>query len=364
MWSELGEYLRVSIFGQSHAPAIGVVMDGLPAGERVDLEALEAFLQRRAPGRTDTSTPRREEDRPRILSGLVDGHTCGAPLAAVIENTNTRSGDYENLKDVPRPGHADYTAQVRYGGAQDVRGGGHFSGRLTAPLCIAGGICLQILARRGVEVAAHIQRIGGVEDRPFRPLGEDAGALAQLRRAPFPTLEQGAGERMRKAILDARAEGDSVGGVIECVVQHPPAGLGGGMFGGIDSRLAAALFGIPAVKGVELGAGFRVAEMRGSENNDPFRMEGDRVVTSSNHAGGVLGGITTGMPLLFRVAFKPTPSISREQDSVSLSRHREEKLVVHGRHDPCIVPRAVPVVEAVAAIVLLDAMLDPPARLP
>ena len=193
MWSELGEHLRVSIFGQSHAPAIGVVMDGLPAGERVDLEALEEFLQRRAPGRTDTSTPRREEDRPRILSGLVDGHTCGAPLAAVIENTNTRSGDYENLKDVPRPGHADYTAQVRYGGAQDVRGGGHFSGRLTAPLCIAGGICLQILARRGVEVAAHIQRIGGVEDPPSGRWGRTPGRWPNCAGPPSPPWSRGRG---------------------------------------------------------------------------------------------------------------------------------------------------------------------------
>ncbi len=364
MSSEFGKNLRVSIFGQSHAPAIGVVVDGLPAGEAVDLEELHAFLQRRAPGRTDTSTPRREEDFPKILSGLVNGRTCGAPLAAVIENTNTRSRDYEELKDVPRPGHADYTAQVRYGGFQDVRGGGHFSGRLTAPLCIAGGICIQLLARRGIEVAAHIRSVFQTEDRPFDPLGESSETLRRLRQAPFPVLEAGKGEEMRCVILEARSLKDSVGGTVECIVQNLPAGLGGGMFGGADSRLAGVLLGIPAVKGVEFGAGFQAARLRGSQNNDPFYMEGDRVRTRSNRAGGILGGITTGMPLIFQAAFKPTPSIALEQESVSLSRGEDRPLTVHGRHDPCIVPRAVPVVEAAAAAVVLDLLLDSPARLP
>lgn len=364
MSSEFGSNLRVSIFGQSHAPAIGVVIDGLPAGEAVDVDELCAFLQRRAPGRTDTSTPRREEDAPKILSGLVNGRTCGAPLAAVIENTNTRSQDYENLKDIPRPGHADYTAQVKYGGFQDVRGGGHFSGRLTAPLCIAGGVCIQILRRRGVEIAAHIAGIAAERDRPLRPLGETAQTLDRLRSAPFPTLDPEAGARMRAAILAARDQKDSVGGTVECIVQGLPAGLGGGMFGGADSRLALVLFGIPAVKGVEFGAGFGAADLRGSENNDPFRMEGGQVRTASNHAGGILGGITTGMPLIFRAAFKPTPSIALEQDSISLSAGENRRLAVRGRHDPCIVPRAVPVVEAAAAAVALDLLLDSPARLP
>ncbi len=364
MSSELGTHVRVSIFGQSHAPAIGVCVDGLPAGERVDLEELAAFLSRRAPGRDDISTPRREEDRPRILCGLVDGVTCGAPLAAVIENTNTRSGDYDGLKDVPRPGHADYTAQVRYGGWQDTAGGGHFSGRLTAPLCIAGGIALQILRRRGILVGAHIWSIAGVEDRPFSPLGEPKKILENLAAAPLPVLDSQAGEKMRRRILEARSEGDSVGGVVECMVTGLPGGLGGPLFGGMESRLAAALFGIPAVKGVDFGAGFRAAEMRGSEHNDPFGIENGRVVTTTNQAGGILGGITTGMPLIFRAAFKPTPSIAKEQGSVSLSRREEERLVVRGRHDPCVVPRAVPVVEAAAALVVLDALMDSPARLP
>lgn len=363
MSSYLGRNLHVSVFGQSHSPAIGVCVDGLPAGERVDPEELQSFLKRRAPGQTATSTPRKEADETRILCGLADGVTCGAPLAAVIENTNTRSQDYARLRDVPRPGHADYTAQVRYGGFQDVAGGGHFSGRLTAPLCIAGGIALQILARRGVQVSAHIQSIGEIEDRPFDSMGEQAEILDRLKAAPFPVLDEKAGERMRASILQARSERDSVGGVVECIAQGLPAGLGDPMFGGMEGRLAAALFGVPAVKGVEFGAGFGAARMRGSEHNDPFALREGRVVTKTNHAGGILGGITTGMPILLRAAFKPTPSIAMEQDSVSLSRMEAEKLVVTGRHDPCIVPRAVPVVEAVTALVLLDALLDPPARL-
>ena len=364
MSSVMGHNLKVSVFGQSHAPAIGVCVDGLPAGEKIDLEELGRFLKRRAPGRDSTSTPRKEGDEPELLCGLVEGVTCGAPLAAVIRNGDTRSRDYDNLRDVPRPGHADFTAQVKYGGFQDAAGGGHFSGRLTAPLCIAGGIALQILARRGVRVAAHIRSVADVEDRPFDPLGEEAAVLDRLARAPFPTLEDKAGERMRRAILEAREAGDSVGGVVECIAQGLPAGLGGPLFGGMEGRLAAALFGIPAVKGVEFGAGFGAARMRGSEHNDPFAAEGGGVRTRTNHAGGILGGITDGMPLLFRAAFKPTPSIAREQDSVSLSRLEGTKLTVHGRHDPCVVPRAVPVVEAAAALVLLDALLDPPGRLP
>ncbi len=363
MASYFGDHIRVSVFGQSHSPAIGVCVDGLPAGERVDLEELDRFLQRRAPGRDFTSTPRKEGDKPAFLCGLVEGITCGAPLAAVIENTNTRSQDYDNLRDVPRPGHADFTAQVKYGGFQDVAGGGHFSGRLTAPLCVAGGIALQILARRGIRVSAHIRSVADIEDRPFDPMGEEPEVLDKLSRAPFPTLEEKAGERMRAAILEAKEQRDSVGGVVECIVQGLPAGLGGPLFGGMEGRLAAALFGIPAVKGVEFGAGFRAAALRGSQHNDPFEVRDGRVVTRTNHAGGILGGITTGMPLVMRAAFKPTASIALEQDSVSLSRMEEEKLVVRGRHDPCIVPRAVPVVEAAAALVLLDALLDPPARL-
>lgn len=358
MASYLGEHIHVSVFGQSHSPAIGVVVDGLPAGERVDMEELGRFLKRRAPGQNATSTPRKEADLPQFLSGLVDDVTCGAPLAALIENTNTRSQDYAQLRDKPRPGHADFTAQVKYGGYQDVAGGGHFSGRLTAPLCIAGGICLQMLKRRGIEVAAHIASITGEADRAFDPMGETVETMDALKRAPFPVLDEKAGERMRKVILQAKEEGDSVGGIVECLVTGVPAGLGEPMFGGMENRLAAALFGIPAVKGVEFGAGFGVATMRGSENNDPFTVKDGKVVTQTNHAGGILGGITNGMPLVFRLAFKPTPSIAREQQTVSLSKNQVEELVVTGRHDPCIVPRAVPVVEAVTALVLSDLLFS------
>ena len=358
MASYLGEHIHVSVFGQSHSPAIGVVVDGLPAGERVDMEELGRFLKRRAPGQNATSTPRKEADLPQFLSGLVDNVTCGAPLAALIENTNTRSQDYAQLRDKPRPGHADFTAQVKYGGYQDVAGGGHFSGRLTAPLCIAGGICLQMLKRRGIEGAAHIASVAGEDDRPFDPMGESTETLEALKRAPFPVLDEKAGERMRKVILQAKEEGDSVGGIVECLVTGVPAGLGEPMFGGMENRLAAALFGIPAVKGVEFGAGFGVATMRGSENNDPFAVKDGKVVTQTNHAGGILGGITNGMPLVFRLAFKPTPSIAREQQTVSMSKKQVEELVVTGRHDPCIVPRAVPVVEAVAALTILDLLFS------
>lgn len=358
MASYLGEHIHVSVFGQSHSPAIGVVVDGLPTGERVDMEELGRFLKRRAPGQNATSTPRKEADLPQFLSGLVDNVTCGAPLAALIENTNTRSQDYAQLRDKPRPGHADFTAQVKYGGFQDVAGGGHFSGRLTAPLCIAGGICLQMLKRRGIEVAAHIASVAGEADRPFDPMWESVETMDALKRAPFPVLDEKAGERMRKVILQAKEEGDSVGGIVECLVTGVPAGLGEPMFGGMENRLAAALFGIPAVKGVEFGAGFGVANMRGSENNDPFTVKNGKVVTETNHAGGILGGITNGMPLVFRLAFKPTPSIAKQQQTVSMSKKQVEELVVTGRHDPCIVPRAVPVVEAVTALVLSDLLFS------
>ena len=358
MSSTWGNKIKISVFGQSHAEAIGICVDGLPAGERVDREELRRFMQRRAPGRSAVSTPRREADEVKILCGLVEDVTCGAPLAAIIENTNTRSKDYEFLKETPRPAHADYPAQVKYGGFQDVRGGGHFSGRLTAPLCIAGGICLQILARKGIEIAAHISSVGDVQDEGFDPMGISQESLAGLRAADFPTLSAEKGEEMRALILAASAEGDSVGGTVECMVTGLPVGIGGPLFGGLDGKIASAIFGIPAVKGIEFGAGFGAAGMKGSENNDPYTVKDRKIQTLSNNAGGILGGISTGMPLLFKTAFKPTPSITKPQQSVRLSTLEETELRVVGRHDPCIVPRAVPVVEAVTAIALLDALLE------
>lgn len=329
MGSSYGRNVRITVFGQSHSPAIGVTVEGLPAGFAIDRAALRAFLERRAPGRDATSTARREADEPEFLSGLVGDVTCGAPLTAVIRNTNTRSQDYDALRAVPRPGHADWPAQVRFGGFQDVAGGGHFSGRLTAPLCVAGGIVIQMLAQKGVSVQASAERIAGETDPG----------------------------RQREAILAARAMGDSVGGVIACEVRGMPVGAGDPMFGGIENRISEAVFGIPGVKGIEFGDGFSASERRGSENNDPYRMVDGKVKPVTNHAGGVLGGLATGEPITFRVAVKPTSSIALEQDSVNLLTGENVRLRVQGRHDPCIVPRAVPCVEAAAALAVYDVLL-------
>ena len=349
MASCYGKLLRLSIFGQSHSGAVGLSLDGLPAGEPVDMEALQAFLDRRAPGRNAWSTARAEADVPEFLSGLVNGVTCGAPLSAILRNTDTRPQDYRSVRALPRPSHADYTAQVKYGGYQDIAGGGHFSGRLTAPLCVAGGICLQILTRRGIDIAARIVRIGSVTAQGFDPV--QPGDLQPVREAPLS-------EQMQAEIAAARAAGDSVGGVIECIVTGLPAGLGDPMFDGMENRIASIVFGIPAIRGVEFGDGFAAAAMRGSAHNDPYCLRDGKIATTTNRHGGILGGITSGMPLLFRAAVKPTPSIGQPQQSVSLERGETETLTIVGRHDPCIVPRAVPVIEAAAAIAVMDAMLE------
>ena len=355
MSSNFGEKVKITIFGQSHSEAIGVVIDGLPVGEAIDMEQVQQFMERRAPGRNAYSTPRKEGDVPRVVSGLFEGKTCGAPICAIIENTNTRSKDYDKLKDLPRPGHADFTAWVKYDGYNDHRGGGHFSGRLTAPLCFAGAVCKQILERKGIHVGAHILSIKGVKDASFDAVSVDANTLETVAAKPFPVQEDAAGEAMQAAIAAAKGKGDSVGGIIECAVTGLPVGVGEPMFDGLESRLAAAVFAIPAVKGVEFGAGFGVADLFGSENNDDFIYNADGTVeTKTNNHGGSLGGISSGMPLVFRAAFKPTPSISREQDTISISKRENDKLAVVGRHDPCIVPRAVPCVEAAAAVAILD----------
>ena len=342
-----GEKLHLEIFGESHAPAVGMTLTGVPAGEKIDFDALTAFLARRAPGRNAWSTPRQEPDAPAFTSGLDGSLTDGAPIRALIRNTNTRSTDYAATAVVPRPGHADYTSWVKYG---EIRpGGGAFSGRMTAPLCIAGGICLQLLEQRGISVLARIREIAGIRDE-----GE---LTAHSKPGDFPTLNLSRAESMIAAIEAARAEGDSVGGVVECAAFGLPAGIGGPLFEGLEGRLAAALFAIPAVKGVEFGSGFAAARMRGSENNDPFVVRDGRVETETNHCGGLLGGISDGMPLVMRAAFKPTPSIAKAQRSVNLDTMQGEELLIRGRHDPCVVPRAVPVVEAATAFVLCDALL-------
>ena len=358
MSSEFGNLLKISVFGQSHGKAIGVVVDGLPAGEAIDLEELDRFLDRRRTGKNRLSTARKESDVPVFLSGLENGVTCGAPLCAVIENSDQHSSDYRELRDKPRPGHADYTAYVKWKGQADMRGGGHFSGRLTAPLCVAGGIAKQILARRGVYVGAHLWSVGTERDTPF-PLRPTRELFESVAAKPFPVLDDQAGERMQSLILEARQAQDSVGGVIECAATGMPAGLGDPMFGGVENVLASIIYGVPAVKGLEFGDGFGVASLRGSQNNDPYYYdESGAVRTRTNHAGGILGGITTGMPIVFRAAVKPTSSIAQEQDTVDLETGENAKLCVHGRHDPCIVPRAVPVIESAAAIALLDMLLE------
>ena len=355
MSSTYGENLKLSIFGQSHGPAIGMTLDGIPAGLPVDLDKLQQFLNRRAPGQSDWSTPRREEDRPEFLGGILDGYTCGAPIAAVIYNKNTRSGDYENLKNCPRPGHADYTAQVKYGGFQDAAGGGHFSGRLTAPLCIAGGLCRQWLDQMGIRIGARILSICGssLPDDPLDPVNPQIDQI----RADFPVVNPNAGKCMQQAIAAARREGDSVGGRIECIVTGLPVGLGEPMFGGMESRIAQIIYGIPAVKGLEFGEGFGVAYKRGNSCNDSYTTKNGKIQTLTNNSGGILGGITNGMPLCFRVAVKPTPSISKPQQTVNLKTGETTTIEIKGRHDPCIVPRAVPVVEAAAAIAIYDLIL-------
>ena len=353
MSSTYGENLKLSIFGQSHGPAIGMTLDGIPAGLPVDAEKLQKFLNRRAPGRNDWSTPRKEEDRPEFLSGIVDGFTCGAPIAAVIYNRNTRSGDYDDLKDIPRPGHADYTTQVKYGGFQDAAGGGHFSGRLTAPLCIAGGLCKQWLEKMGIHIGAHIDFLGGITDTAFDPLDPEIRYVKEN----FPVLSVAASQSMRKRIDEVRQMQDSIGGEIECAITGLPAGLGEPMFGGVESRIAQIVYGIPAVKSLEFGAGKSVAYSLGSKLNDAFTVDNGVVKTETNNCGGILGGITNGMPVIFRVAIKPTPSIGKMQKSVNLRTLNEVEMEIKGRHDPCIVPRAVPVVEAAAAIAIYDLIL-------
>lgn len=330
MGSIHGENICLTVFGQSHSPAVGVTVEGIPAGQKIDRDRLRSFLLRRAPGRSALTTARRETDEPEFLSGLTGDVTCGAPLTAIIRNADASPADYEQIRNVPRPGHADYTAWVKYGEARDYSGSGHFSGRMTAPLCIAGGICLQFLEREGITIRARAAEIGGETDE----------------------------REMERAIFAAKEEGDSVGGVVECTAEGVPAGLGGPMFEGLESRIAQIVFGIPAVKGVEFGAGFASARLRGSENNDAFTVKDGGIVTETNHCGGILGGISDGMPIVFRTAFKPTPSIAKEQKSVDLSTMRETVLRVGGRHDPCIVTRAIPVVEACAAIAIYDTLLS------
>ena len=353
MGATFGEKLKVTIFGESHGTAIGVIIDGLPAGFRPDLAAVDEMMARRsAKGKEKIATARREGDEYEIVSGFFNGACTGTPLAAVIRNKDTRSPDYERMRFLMRPGHSDWGYFVKEGGFNDYRGGGHSSGRLTALLVFAGAICKQVLLSKGISVGAHIAEIGGVKDRRFNPVAPE---LDKVNRDG--TLDESAWTVMREEVLRAAEKGDSVGGVIECAVVGIPAGVGDPFFDSLESRLAHMVFSVPAVKGIQFGKGYELAEMNGSKANDPFRVVDGRVVTSTNNNGGILGGITTGMPVIFDAAIKPTSSIFTEQDTVDVSTMQNAKLQVKGRHDPCIAVRAAVVIEAAASIAVLDAVL-------
>ncbi|MBQ3792581.1 MAG: chorismate synthase [Clostridia bacterium] len=345
-----GAVLRLRLAGSSHGPSVDMTLEGLPAGEKIDLEKLEAFLERRRPGSSLYVTQRKESDRPVFSDGLQDGVLTGRPLVASVENRDVRREDYESFSSVPRPGHADYPAKVRFGKELDLSGGGPFSGRMTLPLCIAGGVCLQLLEKKGIRVFSRLASVGEVEDE-----GELTGSVSEK---PFPAVSSARGERMRERIRKALEDGDSVGGIVEVAVSGLPVGIGGPLFDGLESRMSQLLFGIPAVKGVEFGDGFKAALRSGSENNDAFVIRNGRIETETNHCGGILGGMTDGMMLKLRVAFKPTPSIARKQKSVDLSTGRETTIEIRGRHDPCVALRALPAAEAACAIALTDAAFE------
>lgn len=360
MSSSFNGGIKFSLFGESHGKGIGVVLDNLPAGEPIDTEKIGEFMARRAPKKDGTSTMRSEKDIPEILSGIYEGKTTGTPLAAVIFNQDQHSGDYGNISHIARPAHADYTGFLRYNGANDPRGGGHFSGRITAPLCFAGAVCGQILSSRGITTGAHILSIKGVCDDKFDPVNITAKQLETVKKRPFPTLSENAEVKMREVINNARESLDSVGGIVECAAVGFPAGVGSPMLDGLENIISRLVFAIPAVKGIEFGSGFGCAELFGSENNDEFTIQNGKVLTKTNNHGGILGGISSGMPIVFKAAFKPTPSISRPQNSVDFKTMTEENLIIKGRHDPCVVPRAVPCVEAALNIALLSVLLEAP----
>ena len=354
MSSTFDSNLRISIFGQSHSGGIGCVIDGLPAGERIDMDRLSAFLSRRAPGKNAWSTPRKEADLPEFLSGLVDDTTCGAPLSAVIRNTNTRSQDYSELRDVPRPGHADYTANCKYHGYQDYRGGGHFSGRITVALVAAGAIIQSALEKKGVYVGTHIKKCADVCDRDFENYVED---IKSLHVAQFSILDENSKEKMLSKTTEIKANGDSVGGIMQTAIYGVPAGLGEPWFDSLESMLSHAMFSIPAVKGVEFGIGFGCADMRGSEMNDEFYVSGESILTKSNNNGGINGGISNGMPIVFNCAVKPTSSIPRKQKTVNFIDKYDTEIEISGRHDSTIIPRACVVAETLSGIVIADLLI-------
>ncbi len=356
--SSWGKDIRISVFGESHGAGVGVVVDAPPPGVSLDMDRLLLQMKRRAPGRDKAATPRKEDDLPEILSGLQGNVTTGAPLCALIRNTNTRSQDYGNLLTSPRPAHADYTGYIRYHGFNDIRGGGHFSARLTAPLVFAGAVCRQILEKKGISIAAHIASIGHICDSRFNETEIADELMQMLSESTFGLIDRTKESEMRALIEECRMDGDSIGGTIECAVKGMPAGVGSPMFEGVENVISSIVFGVPAVKGIEFGSGFAGSALRGSQNNDAFYYDGDQVRTRTNHHGGILGGISSGMPIIFRTAMKPTPSIAKEQHTVNLMDKTDTTLAIKGRHDPCIVVRAVPVIESVTAIALVNLLKD------
>lgn len=351
MW---GKNIRVSIFGESHGNAIGINIDGLPSGFQIDMDKVMVEMARRAPGKSPLSTTRKEGDIPEILSGYFEGKTTGTPLCAIIRNSNTKSKDYSKLKDVMRPGHADYTGHVRYDGFNDYRGGGHFSGRITAPLVFAGAVCKQILESKGITIAAHVNSIGNIQDKSFLDTDITKELIDSFKGRELPLINSSLEETIRNEIIDARNNLDSIGGTIECAVLGIKPGVGNPFFDSVESTLAHLMFSVPAVKGIEFGKGFDISKMRGSEANDEYYLDGKDIKTRTNNNGGILGGITNGMPIIFNVAIKPTASIFRQQKTVDISTMEETTLSIEGRHDPCIVQRALPVIEAVTAIGILE----------
>ncbi|MFA5528518.1 MAG: chorismate synthase [Peptostreptococcales bacterium] len=356
MSSNIGNALKISIFGESHGSAIGVVIDGLPSGVTLDLNFIKREMKRRAPGRNETSTPRKEEDDVEIVSGFFNGKTTGTPLCGMIKNEDTRSSAYEKTKYELRPSHADYTGYTKYHGFNDYRGGGHFSGRLTAPLVFAGSIAKQILRDYNIFIGSHVSKILNIEDADFSELSPSI--FKYIAGKPLPVLDDLTGKKMENAILEAKNDLDSLGGIVECAIINVPTGIGSPMFDSVESQLSHMLFSIPAVKGVEFGAGFHFAEMKGSEANDEFTLSNGKIKTLTNHNGGILGGISTGMPIIFKVVLKPTPSIAKPQRTVDLVTKKETRISIQGRHDPCIVFRAIPVIECASALVVLDMLLS------
>ena len=353
-----GRNLKVSISGESHGTGIGITIDGLPSGFEIDLDKVNFEMGRRAPGKSPLSTARKEGDNVEILSGFFEGKTTGTPLCGIIRNKDNRSRDYGKLRDLMRPGHADYTGNVRYNGFNDYRGGGHFSGRITAPIVFAGAICKQILEKEGIKITSHVKSIGKVEDINFNSLEIEEEIMNNLLNMELPVLDKSVEEKMREEILNAKSEGDSVGGIIECAITGIKAGVGSPFFYSIESVISHLLFSVPAVKGVEFGEGFNITKLRGSEANDSMYYDGDQVKTRTNNNGGIIGGISNGMPIIFRAGIKPTASIIKKQETINIKTKENEELVIEGRHDPCIVQRAIPVIECIAAIGILDLMKE------